>query len=147
MAVQAVKAALAAWSAWAVAGWWLKAPVAFVAPWVAIVLVESTVYRSIARLPVHRAGEDRAASRPDPTLARRYADFLRQTAHALRLYSQSRFSHQNDQELRQAVQELHRTLEALRDHLSHARPDDPDEVATYGTLLTQAHRLAGRLVT
>ncbi|MFD0392503.1 aromatic acid exporter family protein [Streptomyces nogalater] len=46
--MQAVKAALAAWVAWAVAGWWLKAPVAFVAPWVAVVLVESTVYRSIA---------------------------------------------------------------------------------------------------
>ncbi|MFJ1666307.1 aromatic acid exporter family protein [Streptomyces bottropensis] len=29
-------------------GWWLKAPMAFVAPWVAVVLVESTVYRSIA---------------------------------------------------------------------------------------------------
>lgn len=46
--VQALKAALAAWVAWMVAGWWLKAPMAFVAPWVAIVLVESTVYRSIA---------------------------------------------------------------------------------------------------
>ncbi|MFH9659516.1 aromatic acid exporter family protein [Streptomyces sp. NPDC017248] len=49
LAVQAGKAALAAWLAWAVAGWWLKAPVAFVAPWVAVVLVESTVYRSITR--------------------------------------------------------------------------------------------------
>lgn len=48
LAVQAVKAAMAAWIAWAVAGWWLEAPVAFVAPWVAIVLVESTVYRSVA---------------------------------------------------------------------------------------------------
>jgi hypothetical protein len=46
--VQAAKAALAAWIAWAVASWWLKAPMAFMAPWVAIVLVESTVYRSIA---------------------------------------------------------------------------------------------------
>ncbi|MFI7504812.1 aromatic acid exporter family protein [Streptomyces sp. NPDC049687] len=45
---QAGKAALAAWVAWAVAGWWLQAPMAFVAPWVAVVLVESTVYRSIA---------------------------------------------------------------------------------------------------
>ncbi|MYW15082.1 hypothetical protein GT039_05630, partial [Streptomyces sp. SID2955] len=48
LAVQALKAALAAWVAWAVAGWWLQAPVAFVAPWVAVVLVESTVYRSVA---------------------------------------------------------------------------------------------------
>lgn len=45
---QAGKAALAACVAWAVAGWWLRAPMAFVAPWVAVVLVESTVYRSIA---------------------------------------------------------------------------------------------------
>ena len=46
--MQAFKAALAACLAWAVAGWWLKAPMAFVAPWVAVMLVESTVYRSIA---------------------------------------------------------------------------------------------------
>nr|WP_258314941.1 aromatic acid exporter family protein [Streptomyces sp. Act143] len=45
---QAGKAALAAWIAWAVAGWWLAAPLAFVAPWVAVALVESTVYRSVA---------------------------------------------------------------------------------------------------
>ncbi|RSN95447.1 hypothetical protein DMH26_21435 [Streptomyces sp. WAC 05379] len=48
MAVQAGKAALAAWVAWAVVGWWLQAPMAFVAPWVAVLLVESTVYRSMA---------------------------------------------------------------------------------------------------
>ena len=48
LAVQAGKAALAAWVAWAVVGWWLQAPMAFVAPWVAVVLVESTVYRSVA---------------------------------------------------------------------------------------------------
>ncbi|MFF4274265.1 aromatic acid exporter family protein [Streptomyces sp. NPDC001536] len=48
LTVQACKAALAACVAWAVAGWWLQAPMAFVAPWVAVVLVESTVYRSLA---------------------------------------------------------------------------------------------------
>ncbi|MEI5528172.1 aromatic acid exporter family protein [Streptomyces brasiliscabiei] len=48
LAAQAGKAALAAWVAWAVAGWWLAAPMAFVAPWVAVVLVESTVFRSLA---------------------------------------------------------------------------------------------------
>ncbi|WUO58262.1 aromatic acid exporter family protein [Streptomyces sp. NBC_00280] len=46
--MQAGKAALAACLAWAVAGWWLQAPAAFVAPWMAVVLVESTVYRSLA---------------------------------------------------------------------------------------------------
>lgn len=48
LVAQAGKAALAAWVAWAVAGWWLAAPMAFVAPWVAVVLVESTVFRSLA---------------------------------------------------------------------------------------------------
>ncbi|MET7644108.1 aromatic acid exporter family protein [Streptomyces sp. NPDC005426] len=48
LTVQVGKAALAACVAWAVAGWWLQAPMAFVAPWVAVVLVESTVYRSLA---------------------------------------------------------------------------------------------------
>lgn len=48
LVAQAGKAALAAWVAWAVAGWWLAAPMAFVAPWVAVVLVEATVYRSVA---------------------------------------------------------------------------------------------------
>ncbi|MBW8761087.1 MAG: hypothetical protein JF592_00695 [Microbacterium sp.] len=101
----------------------------------------------VTRTVWEAAADDRAARRPDSALARRYAEFLRQTARALRLYSQTRFSHRSDQELRQAVQELHRTLDALRHHLTHSRPADPDEVATYGTLLTQAHRLAGRLVT
>ncbi|MFJ6087798.1 aromatic acid exporter family protein [Streptomyces sp. NPDC092369] len=48
LVMQAAKATFAACLAWAVAGWWLQAPVAFVAPWVAVVLVESTVYRSLA---------------------------------------------------------------------------------------------------
>ncbi|MFJ4468109.1 aromatic acid exporter family protein [Streptomyces sp. NPDC089424] len=48
LAVQAGKAALAACVAWAVVGWWLQAPMAFVAPWVAVVLVEATVFRSLA---------------------------------------------------------------------------------------------------
>ncbi|MFF8729499.1 aromatic acid exporter family protein [Streptomyces sp. NPDC015171] len=47
LTVQAGKATVAACLAWAVAGWWLRAPAAFVAPWVAVVLVESTVYRSL----------------------------------------------------------------------------------------------------
>ncbi|MFR0354906.1 FUSC family protein [Streptomyces sediminimaris] len=48
LAAQALKAALAAWLSWAVAGWWLHAPVAYMAPWMAILLVESTVYQSVA---------------------------------------------------------------------------------------------------
>ncbi|MFF3976063.1 aromatic acid exporter family protein [Streptomyces sp. NPDC001828] len=46
-AVQALKAAAAALIAWALAGWWWKAPMAMLAPWTAIFLVQSTVYRSL----------------------------------------------------------------------------------------------------
>lgn len=48
LAAQALKAAFAAWLSWAVVGWWLQAPMAYMAPWVAILLVESTVYQSVA---------------------------------------------------------------------------------------------------
>ncbi|MDN3293229.1 aromatic acid exporter family protein [Streptomyces ficellus] len=47
MAVQSLKAAGAAILAWAVAGWWWKAPLALMAPWTAVALVQSTVYRSV----------------------------------------------------------------------------------------------------
>ncbi|MCS0636773.1 aromatic acid exporter family protein [Streptomyces sp. LP05-1] len=47
LAVQALKAAGAAILAWAIAGWWWKAPLALMAPWTAVVLVQSTVYRSV----------------------------------------------------------------------------------------------------
>lgn len=46
-AVQALKAAAAAIAAWALAGWWWNAPMALLAPWTAVVLVHSTVYRSV----------------------------------------------------------------------------------------------------
>ncbi|WP_372343507.1 aromatic acid exporter family protein [Streptomyces sp. KL116D] len=45
--VQALKAAGAALVAWAIAGWWWNAPMALLAPWTALVLVQSTVYRSV----------------------------------------------------------------------------------------------------
>ncbi|KUH40044.1 hypothetical protein ATE80_04490 [Streptomyces kanasensis] len=92
------------------------------------------------------ASEKRAAARPDTALARRYASFLRQTAHTLRLYGHSRFGERCEQELGEAVEELRRSLDELRHDAARSRPDDPDAVATYGTLLVQAHRLADRLV-
>ncbi|MFJ4628274.1 aromatic acid exporter family protein [Streptomyces sp. NPDC088847] len=46
-AVQSLKAAGAALLAWAVAGWWWNAPLAILAPWTALFLVQSTVYRSL----------------------------------------------------------------------------------------------------
>ncbi|WP_406089074.1 FUSC family protein [Streptomyces sp. NBC_01013] len=45
--VQSLKAAAAAIIAWALTGWWLKAPMAFLAPWTAVALVSGTVYRSL----------------------------------------------------------------------------------------------------
>lgn len=45
--VQSLKAAGAAIAAWALTGWWLNAPLALMAPWTALVLVDATVYRSL----------------------------------------------------------------------------------------------------
>ncbi|MFJ3659246.1 aromatic acid exporter family protein [Streptomyces sp. NPDC090119] len=47
LVVQAVKAAGAAVLAWLVAGVWWGGPLALMAPWTAVVLVQSTVYRSV----------------------------------------------------------------------------------------------------
>ncbi|MFI8303636.1 aromatic acid exporter family protein [Streptomyces sp. NPDC085927] len=88
---------------------------------------------------------------PAPELTRAYADFLRHTARAIRLYGQTRFGPGGSddsaaEQLREAVEELHRTLDAFRRQLPGAVPDDPAALATYGTLLAQAHRLADQLV-
>ncbi|MGW0937736.1 FUSC family protein [Streptomyces sp. NPDC002666] len=45
--VQSLKAAAAAIIAWALTGWWLQAPMAFLAPWTAVALVSGTVYQSL----------------------------------------------------------------------------------------------------
>ncbi|NYH82952.1 Aromatic acid exporter family member 1 [Actinopolymorpha cephalotaxi] len=47
MVAQSGKAAAAGILAWLVAGWWLDSPLAVIAPWVAIVTVQTTVYRSV----------------------------------------------------------------------------------------------------
>ncbi|MEI7031732.1 FUSC family protein [Streptomyces pratensis] len=44
---QSLKAAAAASLAWAITGWWLAAPMALMAPWAAVALVQGTVYRSV----------------------------------------------------------------------------------------------------
>ncbi|WP_205614439.1 FUSC family protein [Streptomyces dangxiongensis] len=99
----------------------------------------------VTRTVMEAAAEDGPPSRPRPEPARRYAEFLRQTAHALRLYSHSRFGDACEDELREAVARLNGTLAELRRDLVRSVTDDPDEVATYGALLAQAHRLAGQL--
>ncbi|MCF3962305.1 FUSC family protein [Streptomyces fuscigenes] len=45
--MQALKAAGAAVLAWALVGWTIRAPMALMAPWTALVLVDATVYRSV----------------------------------------------------------------------------------------------------
>ncbi|MDN0197693.1 aromatic acid exporter family protein [Streptomyces sp. S.PNR 29] len=49
LVVQSLKAALAALLAWLVARNWLNDPLAMMAPWVAVVLVQATVYSSLVR--------------------------------------------------------------------------------------------------
>jgi hypothetical protein len=44
------------------------------------------------------------------------------------------------------VADLRDTLTVLRRDLARATTDDPDEVATYGALLAQAHRLTDQLL-
>ncbi|MFG3101978.1 aromatic acid exporter family protein [Streptomyces sp. NPDC048182] len=56
LVVQSLKAAGAALIAWAIAGVWLEDPMALMAPWVALVLVQATVYSS-----VRQAGQQFAA--------------------------------------------------------------------------------------
>ncbi|MES9522525.1 FUSC family protein [Streptomyces capoamus] len=99
----------------------------------------------VTRTVLEAATEDGRAPRPHPGPARRYAEFLCQSAHALRLYSHSRFGDEREDELRAAVAELRGTLDELRRDLVRSTTDDPDEVATYGALLAQAHRLADQL--
>ncbi|KOG64900.1 MULTISPECIES: FUSC family protein [Streptomyces] len=101
----------------------------------------------VTRTVMEAAAEDRSAPRPHPGLAKRYAEFLCETARALRLYSHSRFGDECEDELREAVARLRGTLGDLRRDLARSTTDDPDEVATYGALLAQAHRLADHLVT
>ncbi|MFD7229181.1 aromatic acid exporter family protein [Streptomyces sp. NPDC059881] len=45
--IQSLKAAAAAILAWAVTDWWWESPMALMAPWAAVALVQSTVYRSL----------------------------------------------------------------------------------------------------
>ncbi|WP_406209864.1 MULTISPECIES: FUSC family protein [unclassified Streptomyces] len=105
----------------------------------------------VTRAVLESSGDDRKGWRPGPHAAKPYADFLHSSASAIRLYTRSRFApggqdEQADQELREVVEDLNRALDDLRQRLLGAAPDDPDTLATYGTLLTQAHRLADQLV-
>ncbi|MCO5985276.1 aromatic acid exporter family protein [Actinoallomurus spadix] len=47
--MQSLKAAGAALLAWVIAAIWLDAPLAYLAPWVALLMVNATVYRSIVK--------------------------------------------------------------------------------------------------
>ncbi|GAB3987507.1 hypothetical protein GCM10029978_106590 [Actinoallomurus acanthiterrae] len=49
IAIQSLKATAAALLAWVIAALWLEAPLAYLAPWVALVMVHATVYRSVVK--------------------------------------------------------------------------------------------------
>ncbi|OSZ55752.1 hypothetical protein OQI_36730 [Streptomyces pharetrae CZA14] len=104
----------------------------------------------VTRAVLEACADDREEPRPGPGITEPYAAFLRNSAHAIRLYTTSRFApggrdRQADRELREVVEDLGHTLDDLRRRLPRAVPDDPDALATYGTLLTQARRLADQL--
>ncbi|MET9830749.1 aromatic acid exporter family protein [Streptomyces sp. NPDC006385] len=104
----------------------------------------------VTRAVLEACDDDRRGLRPDPHISKRYAEFLHNSARAIRLYTRSRFASDGQdqlagQELRDVVDDLIRALDDLRRRLSRAVPDDPDTLATYGTLLTQARRLADQL--
>ncbi|MEW2626010.1 aromatic acid exporter family protein [Streptomyces sp. NPDC048106] len=101
----------------------------------------------VTRTVLEVAAEDRAAPRPHPELALSYARFLCRTARVLRLYSRSRFDAAAEDELRTEVTALRATLDTLRHDLARSTTDDPDDLATYGTLLAQANRLTDHLLT
>ncbi|MGW5640707.1 FUSC family protein [Streptomyces sp. NPDC003832] len=84
---------------------------------------------------------------PGAVISQSYADFLHRTAHALHLCTTARFTPEEDsgRPLREAVDDVRGTLDAVRQRLHEAAPDGPDDLATYGTLLSQARRLTDRL--
>jgi hypothetical protein len=105
----------------------------------------------VTRAVLEACDDERTGLRPGPRVARAYADFLRTGARAVRLYTDSRFApggvdERADRELRAVAEDLVGTLENLRRRLPDGIPDDPDALATYGTLLTQARRLADQLI-
>ncbi|MDQ0582361.1 aromatic acid exporter family protein [Streptomyces rishiriensis] len=122
-----------------------------------IVLDQVAVHTVGVTRTVWEIAERGEEARPPAGITRAYADFLRHTARAVRLYARTRFAPGDPggtgepgdraaEQLREAVAELHRTLEEFRRRLPGAVPDDPDALVTYGTLLAQAHRLADQLV-
>ncbi|MYZ07435.1 hypothetical protein GT028_08625 [Streptomyces sp. SID2999] len=100
----------------------------------------------VTRTVLETVSDEDEVARLEPGLARHYARYLSLTAHALRLYSNSRFGPASDEGLRDAVHDMRETLRTLRQDLVRTATDDPGGVAVYGALLTQAHRLANQLV-
>jgi hypothetical protein len=116
-----------------------------------VVLDQVAVHTAGVTRTVWETVDEGRAARLDDVLARPYADFLRRTAHAVRLYGRTRFAPGDHDgpaaaELREAAGELRRALDEFRRRLPGAVDDDPDALVTYGTLLAQAHRLADQLV-
>ncbi|MFJ8510082.1 aromatic acid exporter family protein [Streptomyces avermitilis] len=105
----------------------------------------------VTRTVLETASHNDKAARPGPQITGPYADFLRHTARAIGLYGQTRFTGTGteqpaDRALREAVEDLNRSLDELHRRLPGTVQDDPGALATHGTLLAQARRLADQLV-
>jgi hypothetical protein len=105
---------------------------------------------AVTRTVLEAAERDGTTLRPEPRITGPYADFLRHTARAVGLYGQARFAEDAggrsvDRALGEAVAELRRVLGALHRSLPDTARDDPAALATHGTLLAQARRLADQL--
>ncbi|MFG1668439.1 aromatic acid exporter family protein [Streptomyces sp. Y7] len=105
----------------------------------------------VTRAVLEASDGERPEPRPGPAVTESYALFLRNSARAIRLYPRSRFApgghdRDADHELREVVDDMVHTLDALRRRLSGGVLEDPDALAAHGTLLTQARRLADQLV-
>lgn len=105
----------------------------------------------VTRTVLETASHNDKAARPGPQITGPYADFLRHTARAIGLYGQTRFTGTGteqpaDRALREAVEDLNCSLDELHRRLPGTVQDDPGALATHGTLLAQARRLADQLV-
>ncbi|WP_159062957.1 hypothetical protein [Streptomyces scabiei] len=104
----------------------------------------------VTRPVLETADQHGDSARPGAHITGPYADFLRHTARAVGLYGQSRFAESGGDDsteaLRESVADLRGTLDELQRRLPAAVQDDPGALATHGTLLAQARRLADQLV-
>ncbi|GAA2385556.1 aromatic acid exporter family protein [Streptomyces glaucosporus] len=103
----------------------------------------------LTRTLVEAADESDETPRPDHSVTRPYAGFLRQVATALDAYGRAVTGDAPDaarEELREAVGAARATRHRLRADLPRQAGADPGRVAVFGTLLAEARRLTESLL-